>query len=295
MAFGASTTIRIDSPINEEGTGVDTQQQQQEEQKLTNGFGNSAANNSNSFGQVRFNGDSMEVANNKSASASSKGKAVDSGSILGSAKNPNSKQPEKPTMESVVNLPGFGETDIATAMHLGFIEYDGSTGGFKELSQDQQQTPSNPQAEAKAQESQEQQNAWKDNPVDRESRKVFDEFDMVYGEEFTDSVIATAINEMAKGADNIDTSKFNEYANRAQVDPGEMLQKVEKIVGGFQDQAVRYMQRNNPDVDGKEVINWLISGEVSEDNVREIFNQHIHHKNLKVYDNVVKAFKNNRG
>jgi hypothetical protein len=281
MAFSGS--VRIDS-------GEEMQEQQNQQQVPSNGYGNAAANNSNSFGQVRFNGENMESANTKSGSGQV-GKAVDSKSILGSAKNPYSKQPEAVNQNSLVTLPGFGETDVATAIHLGFIEHDPATGGLREVPQEQQQTPSNPKAEEQAQMNQAQRQAWTNNPVDRETRKAFDEFDMVYGEQFTDSLIATAINEMAKGADNIDTNNFKQYANRAKMEPEEMLKKVDRIIGGFQDQAVRYIQRNHPGVNGKEVVNWLLSGEIDQNNVREIFNQHIHHKNLKVYDNVVKAFK----
>lgn len=287
MAFSGS--VRIDS-----GEEMQEQQQEQQQQVPSNGFGNAAANNSNSFGQVRYNGEHMESANIKSGSANSSGKVVDSGSILGSAKNPYSKQPEAVNQNSLVTLPGFGETDVATAIHLGFIEHDPATGGFKEVPQEQQQTPSNPKAEEQAQQSQAQRQAWTNNPVDRETRKAFDEFDMVYGEQFTDSLIATAINEMAKGADNIDTNNFNQHANRAKMEPEEMLKKVDRIIKGFQSQAERYIQRNHPGVNGKEVVNWLLSGEIDQGNVREIFNQHIHHKNLCVYNDVVKAFKAKR-
>jgi hypothetical protein len=272
---------------------------------LSNGFGNSAANNSNSFGQVRFNGEQMHTASHKFASASSSGKAVDSGSILGSARNPYSKQPEKPTMNSIVNLPQFGETDIATAIYLGFIEHDPATGGFKEVpqsslvdaqssfadAQEQQQTPSNPKAEAQAQKNDTQRQAWVNNPVDPETKRYFDEFDMVYGEQFTDAVIAITIDELTSGKESIDISKFEQYASRARMEPEQILNRVGRIVEGFQDQAVRYIQRNHPGVNGKEVINWLISGQINQDNAREILNRHIYHHDLTVYDDVVQAFK----
>lgn len=246
-------------------------------------------------GNVTFSGENMTSTQFGQYSASSSGKVVDSGSILGSAKN-ISGTPEKHLNEdSIVDLPdGYGQTDLATAIHLGYVERDPSTGGYREVAREAQQAPSNPQAEAQTKDNQERTQAWKSNPVDQQTVRAFDEFDMVYGQQFTDAVLNLAIDEVAQANETPDLDKFNQYASRAGMDPQQFMEKVQKIVVGFEDQAQRYIARNHPGVNGKEVMEWLCSGIVPADNVREVFNHHIHQQDLRIYDNVVKTFLANK-
>jgi hypothetical protein len=240
--------------------------------------------------RVTIGEEEMTSENLKGSFASSEGKVVDSRSILGTAQTISGSPAKALTEDCTVDLPdGFGKTSIGAAIYLGYIERDGN-GGFREVPRNQQQAPVNPEAEAQAQETKAKQQAWKASPLDTQTVRAFDEFDLVYGEQFTDAVMSLAIDEVAQANETPDLSKFNQYASRARMEPQQFMEKVQRIVVGFEDQAQRYISKNHPGVNGKDVIRWMTSGVASADNVREILNRHIYQKDLKVYDNVVRSY-----
>ena len=90
----------------------------------------------------------------------------------------------------------------------------------------------------------------------------------------------------------MDGSKLNGYASRAGMEPEQFLGEVNKIIGGFQHQAAQYMSKKYG-VDGMEAIRWATEN-VQKDNLREIFNRHIHSGDLRPYDALAKEYLGHR-
>ena len=248
------------------------------------------------YGQINHTEQGMEYADKNYGHYQHSGKVVDSGSILGTARNRSGNPNGELTDMTIISLPdGFGETNIATAIHLGYLERDGR-GGYREVPRDQHQQPAlSPKAEAQAQFDQVKDTNWKLSPLDPGVSRAFGDMDMVYGEDFTDSVVALAIGALASETEP-DLSVFDQYASRARMEPSEFKEMLDGLLNGFADQAARHINRNykNQGVDGHKVLDWLTSGVVKKSNLQDLLFRHIYHKDLTVYDDAVRVYLANK-
>ena len=256
------------------GRDVEQQQEQQNPKSLANKPFSARANADGSY-------ENLPKANGQAVHA---GKVTTSDNIMSTFRREGHNE--------LVDLPdGLGTTSLEAALVLGYLQRD-PNGTIIEVPRSDQQPVVNQQTLEYQAAEQEKLAAIRSTPIDPVTVKTIQEFDSKFGSQFTDSVLAITADELASVGEKMDGSKLDRYASRAGMEPEQFLGEVNKIIGGFQHQASQYMSKKYG-VDGMEALEWATEN-IQKDNLREIFNRHIHSGDLRPYDALAKEYLGHR-